>query len=106
KMKFKNNIGKLICLVLIISSSGYLSAKADDHTDSEPVFVGVQQRVVTGHVTDIDGQPLQGVTVSVKGAPGGTTTDAEGAYSLSIAGDNETLVFASLGYLMKEVAVP
>lgn len=59
---------------------------------------------VTGHVTSSDGGSLAGVSVIVKGSRTGTTTDANGNFSLSVP-DNAVLVFSSVGYETLEVAV-
>ena len=60
---------------------------------------------VTGRVTSSEGgDALPGVSVAVKGANIGTTTDATGHYALTVP-DNATLVFSSVGYESKEVAV-
>ncbi|HEY2722845.1 MAG TPA: carboxypeptidase-like regulatory domain-containing protein, partial [Chitinophagaceae bacterium] len=60
---------------------------------------------VTGRVTSAEGgDGLPGVSVSVKGGNVGTSTDATGRYSISVP-DNATLVFSSVGYESKEVAV-
>jgi iron complex outermembrane receptor protein len=47
---------------------------------------------------------LVGVSVAVKGTTRGTTTDANGEFSLN-ASKNETLVFSYIGFNGKEVAV-
>ena len=54
------------------------------------------QQTVTGLVTDVNGDPLPGVVVMIKGTNTGTTTDDGGLYSIS-AQPNQTLVFTSLG---------
>lgn len=54
---------------------------------------------VTGHVSaKDDGLSLPGVTVKVKGTPIGTTTDANGNYTLQIPQNNPTLVFSFVGF--------
>ncbi|MFB9861658.1 SusC/RagA family TonB-linked outer membrane protein [Rufibacter immobilis] len=64
-----------------------------------------QQREISGRVTaSDDGSGLPGVSVVVKGTTNGTSTDADGRYSLRVA-DNGILVFSFLGYLPKEVPV-
>ncbi len=50
------------------------------------------QAVVTGKVTGEADKPLSGVSVQVKGTNKGTTTNAQGAYSINVS-DNDVLVF-------------
>ncbi|MGI4740856.1 MAG: SusC/RagA family TonB-linked outer membrane protein [Janthinobacterium lividum] len=57
---------------------------------------------VSGRVTDSKGEGVPGVTVLVRGTTIGTTTDANGAFSLS-APEGSTLVFSSVGYNAQEV---
>lgn len=64
----------------------------------------IPQTRVTGKVTASTGEPLQGVSVRVKGGTLGTTTDAAGNYSLTVP-DDATLVFSYVGYDSYEVAV-
>jgi TonB-linked SusC/RagA family outer membrane protein len=64
------------------------------------------QNTITGTVTDTNsGEPLFGATVVVKGTEKGTTTDFDGKYSLTVNDLPVMLVFSSLGYDAKEVAV-
>jgi TonB-linked SusC/RagA family outer membrane protein len=64
-----------------------------------------QDRAVTGTVSSADdNSPLAGVTVSLKGTTRGTTTDAAGAYRLSVP-DNATLIFSYVGFARQELAV-
>lgn len=61
---------------------------------------------VSGVVTDESGQPIPGVNVVEKGTPAnGTTTDAEGKYTLVVAEQNAVLLFSFVGYVLKEVPV-
>ena len=57
--------------------------------------------VVKGKVSDKQGA-LPGVSVKVKGTTKATVTDANGNFSIS-APENGTLVFYSIGYVLKEV---
>jgi TonB-linked SusC/RagA family outer membrane protein len=60
---------------------------------------------VSGIVTDAaDGQPLPGVSVVVKGTTATAATDANGRYTISVAGD-ATLVFTFIGMKSHEEAV-
>lgn len=64
-----------------------------------------QQRTVTGTVTDEEGQPIEGVTVAVKGSNVATTTDEKGEYSLNITSDASILVFSNVGFIPVEKVV-
>ncbi|QKG55308.1 TonB-dependent receptor [Hymenobacter sp. BRD128] len=66
--------------------------------------VAPQNVPVSGRVTDAKGEGLPGVTVLVKGTTIGTSTGADGSFSLS-APENSTLVFSSIGYKNQEVAI-
>jgi TonB-linked SusC/RagA family outer membrane protein len=61
-----------------------------------------QSVTVTGTVTDSLGAPVQNVSVKVKGAKGGTATNAEGTFSLPVPSASSTLVFSSVGYGIQE----
>src|SRR5689334_3093065 len=64
-----------------------------------------QNITINGIVKDTErSEAMPGVSVSVKGAPGGTTTDAEGRYSLS-APPAGTLIFSFVGYVSQEIQV-
>ena len=65
----------------------------------------LQQRVITGKVTDTFGQPLVGTTVMVKGTTIGTITDADGNYSLTNVPDDAILVFSFVGMETQEIEV-
>lgn len=61
---------------------------------------------VSGRVTSqSDGLPVPGVNVLVKGTSTGTTTDANGAYSIQAENENSVLVFSFIGYVTQEVTV-
>ncbi|PSL32499.1 SusC/RagA family TonB-linked outer membrane protein [Dyadobacter jiangsuensis] len=69
------------------------------------VSAPVLAQTITGKVTSgSDGSTLPGVSVLVKGSTTGTTTDADGTYSVAASG-KATLVFSYIGYKTQEVAV-
>lgn len=65
----------------------------------------VQQKPVTGRVTDASGSILPGVSVVVKGTTYGTVTDNNGKYSLSNVPENATLQFSFIGMKQQEIMV-
>jgi TonB-linked SusC/RagA family outer membrane protein len=65
-----------------------------------------QQREISGKVTAADdGTGLAGVSVVVKGTTNGTSTDANGNFSLSVADKATVLVLSYLGYVTREVPI-
>lgn len=64
-----------------------------------------QERTINGKVTSpVDGTPLPGVNVLIKGSSQGTITDIDGNYSIS-ANDTDVLVFSFVGFSNTEVPV-
>uniref|UniRef100_UPI00403F785E SusC/RagA family TonB-linked outer membrane protein n=1 Tax=Spirosoma sp. SC4-14 TaxID=3128900 RepID=UPI00403F785E len=69
-----------------------------------PILAALAQ-TVSGRVTSADdNQPLPGVSIIVKGTTAGTTTRADGTYSLNVPA-NGTLTFSFIGYQSQEIAV-
>jgi len=68
-------------------------------------FAGAQTRTITGRITDSSGAPLSNVSVQVKGTNAGTSTDANGNYSISVPSPNSRLVFSYTGMEAREVSV-
>jgi len=60
------------------------------------------QKIVTGVVTDEQGEPIIGATVLVKNTKIGTITNFDGRFSLEVD-DNATLLVSYIGYNQKEV---
>ncbi|MDE6270241.1 MAG: SusC/RagA family TonB-linked outer membrane protein, partial [Muribaculaceae bacterium] len=59
---------------------------------------------VTGNVTDENGEPLIGASVTVQGAKSGTVTDYDGNYEIKVA-PNGTLVFSYIGCTPQSIEV-
>jgi TonB-linked SusC/RagA family outer membrane protein len=83
----------------------------DSYADDEPSASAVgnpyikPEITIRGIVKSEAGTPLPGVNIIQKGTTNGTTTDAEGKYSLTVIEDNAVLVFSFIGYMTQEVAV-
>lgn len=60
---------------------------------------------ITGKVTSASGEPLSGVSVTVKGSSQGTSTDAAGNYALDVANTSAVLVFSFVGLATQEIPV-
>jgi TonB-dependent starch-binding outer membrane protein SusC len=65
-----------------------------------------QNKTVTGKVTDErDGAPLAGVSVTVKGGKTGTTTEADGSFSISVPATAKSLLFSFVNYVTQEIII-
>lgn len=79
-------------------------ARAEKKEKASVLSVSEKDADISGRVTNKDGIPLQGVNVLIKGTMKGAVTDEDGKYSIEVT-DNSILVFSSLGYSQKEIAV-
>ncbi|MCL3850551.1 TonB-dependent receptor [Parabacteroides sp. GYB001] len=76
-----------------------LTKKADT-----PLLVQQQAKNVTGTVVDVNGDPVIGANVVVKGTTNGTITDIDGQFAIE-ADAKSVLDVSYIGYLTKEVIV-
>ena len=65
----------------------------------------IQGKVVTGTVTDENGEPLPGLSIVIKGTTAGTVTNLDGKYTIEVEDPSAVLVFSFIGYMTQEVAV-
>jgi iron complex outermembrane receptor protein len=61
------------------------------------------QLTIKGKVTDSNGEPLAGVSISERGTPNGTTSAADGSFTLKYSRADAIIVFAYTGYATQEV---
>lgn len=67
------------------------------------LFAQIQGRAITGSVVNKNGEPLIGVSISLKGSTIGTVTDLGGKFSLGIEKiKNPVVVISYVGYLNQE----
>lgn len=63
-----------------------------------------QSLKLTGKVLNEKNEPLQGVSIKIIGASGGTSSDIEGRFSLSLSpGSKYSLEFSAIGYETKSI---
>ena len=86
----KKSVLRCILLLLIFAGQAY-----------------AQDRTITGTLTaSEDGNPLPGVSVKVKGSSVGTSTGADGKFSLRVPSGSNTLTFTYIGYQTQDVSIP
>ncbi len=65
----------------------------------------LQQKRVTGIITDRSGSPLPGVNVRAAGTAIGVISDGDGRYSIDVPSDAKILVFSFVGMETSEIAI-
>lgn len=65
----------------------------------------IEEKEISGVVTDQEGVPLPGANIFVKNTTIGTVADVEGRYTLLVPEEATTLVFSYVGYLAEEVEI-
>ena len=98
-----------LCLTALLASGVAQTASATQVTVSKELTAEPLQkggRTVTGTVTDaVDGMPLIGVNVMLKGSTAGVITDIDGNYTIKVNSRKDVLVLSYIGYKKREVPV-
>lgn len=69
------------------------------------VTFGQSSKVVTGKVTDGNGEAVIGASVAVKGTTKGASTDVSGNFKIEVPNSSTTLVISFVGYDTQEIVV-
>lgn len=65
----------------------------------------VMQRIVRGVITDEQGKPIEGASITVQNTKSGTTSDSNGNFSINIVPDNTILTISSVGFISQNVSI-
>ena len=95
---------KMTILIIVFSISNVMAGALENSIIANTSKSELQQKVVTGKITDTKGAVLPGVNVSLKGTLIGTIADMEGKYSIPVPEGNPTLVFSFIGFTSQEIA--
>ncbi|MES2274977.1 MAG: SusC/RagA family TonB-linked outer membrane protein [Bacteroidota bacterium] len=79
-----------------------------DNTSSRPPSKAQPEKQrfpIKGKVIDINGSPLPGATIKIKGGPVLVTTDSNGGFEINNVADSTVLQISFVGYLSKEIIV-
>ncbi|WP_460693310.1 SusC/RagA family TonB-linked outer membrane protein [Mucilaginibacter puniceus] len=99
----------LVCPILIFAITATAANKPTSYnlfkkgisiTNIKPVA-----EIITGTVIDNNGQPLPGVTIKIKDATTGTTSDVNGKYTISVPDATAVLSFSMIGFETQEITV-
>ena len=90
----------LLYMVLLAASTTALKAAVPSES---MIRLEVQNREITGKISDGNGQPLASVTVSAPDSKVSTASKADGTYTISLPLGAKKLMFNLLGYKSQEV---
>ncbi len=85
-------------LPIEVATPAPVEAPAAAVSAPEPVAAAPTTRTQAGRVLDENGHPLIGATVMLRGSTKGTSTDANGNYSLEVPAGENTLLIGYGGY--------
>lgn len=74
------------------------SDKADNLREDTPSVQQQRTKKVTGTVTDVNGEPLPGVNIVVKGTSLGVVSDFDGNFEINVPEDKTDLEFSYVGF--------
>jgi TonB-dependent SusC/RagA subfamily outer membrane receptor len=78
--------------------------KIADTNGTQKFTVGKENKyIVSGKVTNENGEPLSGANVLIKGTTSGTITDSKGNFKLNVENQTTTLLISMIGYDETEV---
>jgi YD repeat-containing protein len=69
------------------------------------LFSFAQTGTITGKITNTKNEPVINVSITIKDTKGGSKTDVDGNYILTVSAGKYVLVFSSVNYNSKEVEV-
>src|ERR1044072_5073851 len=62
-----------------------------------------QTRTITGKVSDESGNPIPNVSITLKGTLKGSTSSADGIFSLIVPNDAKTIMISAVGFITQEI---
>lgn len=92
---------RLLSLLLFFGTIQSFAAASDGIGSPDDL----QQKRVTGRITDAAGTALPGVNILEKGTINGAISDADGRYAITVGSPNSVLSFSFIGYMTREVPV-
>ena len=89
-----------LCLLALTGVTPILASEAEAAPMQQPQQKGI---VVSGTVTDRQGEPIAGANVVLQGTQKGTMTDMDGHFSLEVPSTRSVLRVSFIGYTTQEV---
>ena len=98
----KTTLLPLLAAAMCIPAQATESFAGNEVYESQSVQ---QSRTVKGQVVDENGEPMIGVTVTIKGVTGGAITDLNGNFSISVPNSKNALELSYTGYKSQSVNI-
>ena len=64
-----------------------------------------QERLISGKVTDASGNPVVSASVTVRGSQGGTTTDANGVFTLRVSATVKKITVSAVDFAAQDITI-
>lgn len=102
--EFLRFLPKRVMCSMVIVSALWAGSPQIAFADTGEVQAVTQSSTVKGKIVDINGEPVIGASISVKGTTNGVISGLDGDFSIKVA-SNATLVISFVGYQTLEVPV-
>lgn len=105
KVKYKVFDNHVVLTRLVAINNSFESINAEPNIFTVNTTNLLKDISIKGTVSDEKGETLPGVNIIIKGTSKGTTTNAEGIFSLDVPNERSVVVFSYVGYLPQEIVV-
>lgn len=85
--------------VIIKKKPNNFSAVSEDKLETQQI------RTISGMITDSDGNPLPGASISEVGTANGTVSDFDGKYTIELVNEDAVLKVSFIGFVTSELTV-
>ena len=103
KLLFENELSYTLTENVVLLSKAIQTLNTPPSDDKEELEE-IVQTLISGNVTDSNGNPLPGASVIEVGTTNGTTTDFDGNFKLAVDNENAILEVSFIGFTTQKVA--
>ena len=103
KISFTRCCLKLFYAAMLLGSCFLTPRNVFAHDRPGNGRIAEPEQTIRGTIKDAGGNPLPGATIALKGSAVSTTSDANGAFAITVPDNNSILVVSYVGYATKEV---
>ena len=103
KLLFENELSYTLTENVVLLSKAIQTLNTPPSDDKEELEE-IVQILISGNVTDSNGNPLPGASVIEVGTTNGTTTDFDGNFKLAVDNENTILEVSFIGFTTQKVA--